>query len=272
MKALPIILIVAILGVMAWYFIAGYSSSKPATPPSPEKIKVTDTLVLVKDSIINAGAYDSIPSGIYQGSLPCKNCEAIQRTILFAADGRYKMEELNWGKGTIPRRTEGNWEKDKDAFVLYANEKPIAKYRMDKDSLINTMNEGTPIPDSMQRQWVLFKKNIGPENPNWKKRRSEGVEIIGTGNDPFWNVEIDKEKYILFKYTGAARPVIVPIEKPMVAKDSTTWSIPTDAGNILKISVAPRFCGDGVSDHVYEYRMTVWYKGQTYKGCGVILN
>jgi len=43
-------------------------------------------MVIVKDSIINAGHFDSIPSGFYQGMLPCKNCEGIQRTILFLFD------------------------------------------------------------------------------------------------------------------------------------------------------------------------------------------
>jgi uncharacterized membrane protein len=66
--------------------------------------------------------------------------------------------------------------------------------------------------------------------------------------------------------------VIVPIEKPVITKDSTVWAITTDGGNLLKVSVSSHFCGDGVSDHVYEYKMNVWYKGQMYKGCAVILN
>jgi uncharacterized membrane protein len=270
MKALPIILICAILGVMAWYFISGYQSAKPVAP-LPERTTVTDTMVIVKDSIINAGTYDSIPYGFYQGMLPCKNCEGTQRTILFGNDEHFKMEELNWGKGTPARRTEGTWEKENGRFILYENDKTIAKYRLVKDSLINIENNGSAIPDSLSRQYTLFKKNTSPANISWKKKRSEGIDIIGTGSEPFWSVEIDNEKFILFKGAGLARPVIVPIERPVVGKDSTTWSIATDAGNILKISLAPRFCSDGVSDHVYEYKMTVWYKGQTYKGCGAIL-
>ncbi|HEY4290317.1 MAG TPA: hypothetical protein VGN00_24625 [Puia sp.] len=77
---------------------------------------------------------------------------------------------------------------------------------------------------------------------------------------------------ILFKVAGAGKPAIVPIEKPSVAKDSLVYSIVTEAGNPLKISVAPMFCNDGVGDHLYEYRINVWYKGQFYKGCAVKLN
>lgn len=268
MKALLIVLLIAIIGVAAWYVITGYQSSNK---PIVVNTKTTDTMVIVRDSIVNANTYDSIPSGFYQGMLPCKSCEGIQRTLLFAGDGHFKMEELNWGKAMPAKATEGTWEKEKDRFKLYENDKLMAAYRLSKDSLINTESNGAHIPDSLSRQYVLFRKNTAPENASWKKRRSEGVEIVGTGADPFWSVEIDKDKYILFKWAGAPRPVIVPIDKPVTTKDSTVYAIATDAGNLLKISIAPGFSSDGVSDHIYEYRMSVVYKGQTYKGGAVFL-
>jgi uncharacterized membrane protein len=46
----------------------------------------------------------------------------------------------------------------------------------------------------------------------------------------------------------------------------------TEMGAILKVSVSSKFCNDGMGDHLYEYKITVWYKTQTYKGCAVILN
>ena len=266
------IIIVALIAAagLGWYIFNYYQSAN--AKPVVINTKTTDTMVVVRDSIINAGAYDSIPSGFYQGMLPCKNCDAIQRTILFTENGHFKMEELNWGKGSPARAVEGTWEKEKGHFKLYENEKPIAEYRLSKDSLINTQNNGSQIPDSLSHQYALFRKNVGPENASWKKRRSEGVELFGTGGDPYWSVEIDKDKFILFKAPTIQRPVIVPIERPQPTKDSLVYSINTDGGNLLKVSIAPGFCTDGLSDHIYEYRMTVTYKGQTYKGCAVSLD
>jgi uncharacterized membrane protein len=270
MKAFLIIIGILIAGFLGWYILDYYMFSQPK--PAVVTTKTTDTMVIVKDSIINANTYDSIPSGFYQGMLPCKNCEGIQRTILFTDNDHYKMEELTWGKGTPAKATEGTWEKSKGRFILYENDKPVAEYRLFKDSLINTANNAGPLPDSLTRQYVLFRKNTVPENTSWKKRRSEGVEILGTGGDPYWSVEIDKDKYILFKSPSLPRPVIVPIEKPITTKDSTVYSINTDGGTPLKVSVAPGFCTDGLSDHIYEYRMTVAYKGVTYRGCAVLLD
>lgn len=247
------------------------TGSKPDVPDS-SKSTVRDTMVIVRDSFINARSYDTIPAGFYQGMLPCKNCEGIQRTIMFYGDDHFRMEELEWGKSTDSRKTEGTWVRDKERFTLYVGDKVLSKYKLVKDSLINTENSGSRVPDSLFRQYVLFKKNIAPENPLWKKRKSEGVDIIGNGNEPFWSMEIDNDKFILFKLSTLAKPVIVPIEKPSINRDSTVYSVLTEAGNPLKISISSKFCNDGVSDHLYEYKMNVWYKGQLYKGCAVILN
>jgi uncharacterized membrane protein len=270
MKTLPVILIIVILAAIVWYI---FYTHEPARPLAITTTR-TDTMVIVKDSIIkvNSTTFDTIPSGFYQGMLPCKNCEGIQRTIMFSDDDHFKMEELNWGKGTLAKRTEGTWEKENGKFLFTVNDKVVSKYRLSKDSLINIENGGAVIPDSLSKQYALFKKNTAPENSTWKKKQSEGIDIIGNGSDPYWSVEIDNEKFILFKPAASARPVIVPIEKPVITKDSTVYTIVTEANATLKISLSSRFCNDGVSDHLYEYKMTVWYKGQTYKGCGVILH
>jgi uncharacterized membrane protein len=271
MKAFFVVIALLIAAVIGWY-IFNYYQTSASTKPVVVNTKTTDTMVIVRDSIINARGYDSIPTGFYQGMLPCKNCEGVQRTILFGDNGHFKMEELNWGKGMPAKAVEGTWEKEKGRFKLYENDKPIAEYRLYKDSLINTESYGNPIHDSLSHQYVLFRKNTSPENASWKKRRSEGVEILGTGGEPFWSVEIDKDKFILFKAPTIGRPVIVPIEKPLPTKDSLVYAINTDGGQLLKVCIAPGFCTDGLSDHIYEYRMTVAYKGQSYKGCAVLLD
>ena len=269
MKTFLFIIILAIAGAGAWYYFTGYRQNVASTGLGTN---TTDTLVIVKDSIINANTFETTPVGFYQGMLPCKNCEGIQRTILFTAGYQYKMEELYWGKGTPPKITSGTWERENGKFILYIDAKAVSEYKLVKDSLINTKNNGVIIPDSMSAQNVLFKKNTSPENASWKKRKAEGIDIIGNGNDPFWNIEIDREKLILFKFSVNEKPVIVPIEAPVVSRDSTVYSVHTESGEMLRIVILYKFCSDGVSDHVYEYQMNAFYKGRQYKGCAVILN
>ena len=266
MKTFLSLIILALVGVTAWYFITQNKTPEVVTVTTTN----TDTLVVVKDSIINANTFDTIPAGFYQGMLPCKTCEGVQRTVMFDAD-EFKMEELNWGKGTTARKTEGTWAQENGLFVLYQKGKIVSKYKLVKDSLINTEYNGSRIPDSLSAQYVLFKKNTSPQNVSWKQRRSEGIDIVGNGTEPFWSIEIDKEKLILFRLADTQKPVIIPIEKPKMTKDSVVYSVSTDAGVPLKISISSKFCNDGMSDHLYEYKMTVWFKGQVYKGCAVML-
>jgi uncharacterized membrane protein len=265
MKNFIFILILFIIGFFGWlYFTRAAPGSAAMAAP------VTDTMFIVKDSIINAGAYESSPSGFYQGMLPCKTCEGIQRTILFSGD-QFTMEELSLGKGTNSKQTEGTWKKLNGRFLLSVNNRVTAQYILVKDSLLNIENNGLRIPDSSLKHNVLFKKKSPTGNLSWEKRKSEGIDIVGSGSDPFWSVEIDNEKLILFKLTATGKPIIVPIEKPIVNRDSTFYSIVTEAGAPLNISISSSFCHDGISDHLYEYRMTVWYKGVMYKGCAVML-
>jgi uncharacterized membrane protein len=267
MKTFLFFLIVGILGVISWYFISGYQLNKP----DPEKLIVTDTMVVVKDSIVYARAFDTVPAGFYQGMMPCKTCEGTQRTIMFS-DGHFSMEELNLGKGAAAKKTEGVWEEEKGKFLLYMNKKLVSTYRLVKDSLINIENNGIRIPDSLSKHYVLFKKNTTSENLSWKKRSTEGIDIIGNVSDPFWTIEIDNQKLILLKLAADQKPIIVPIEDPIITKDSITYSVSTESGSVVKVSIASKFCSDGISDHLYQYKMTVWYKGIMYKGCAMILN
>ncbi len=108
MKLFLFLLVVLIAGAIAWYYVYEYKPNQVAAIKTPAP---ADTVVIVKESIINARAFDTIPLGFYQGMLPCKTCEGIQRTILFSNDEHFKMEELNWGKGTQAeenRRNLGN--------------------------------------------------------------------------------------------------------------------------------------------------------------------
>ncbi|MEO8402986.1 MAG: copper resistance protein NlpE N-terminal domain-containing protein [Chitinophagaceae bacterium] len=268
MKTFLFLLVVIILGAGIWYYMSVYKK----TAPLSDKPVITDTVVIIRDSIINANTFDTTLSGFYQGMLPCKNCEGVQRTIMFPDDSHFIMEELSWGKGTTAQKITGTWKKLKGTFLFYVNNKVISRYKLVKDSLINIENYQVSIPDSLSKQYVLFKKNTAPENPSWKKRKDEGVDIVGNGADPAWSIEIDNEKFVLFKPSALEKPVIINITMPTITKDSIVYTVVTESGNTLKASLISTFCNDGVSDHLYEYKITVWYKGLLYKGCAVLLN
>lgn len=232
--------------------------------------RTSDTVVVVKDSLVYPKG-DTTLGGFYSGMLPCNGCEGIQQTILFTNDDQFKQEEFNWGISKQPKKLQGRWDRKDGMIVLYSNKNTIGKYRMNRDSLIYTERNGTKISEEMSKRYVLLKRNVAISNQSWKKRQSEGIDFMGIGNEPFWNLEIDEEKLILFKVADWKKPVIVAIERPTVKKDSTVYSVIAE-GAPLRITISTQFCSDGMSDNLYEYKLVVYYLGQTYKGCGVYLN
>lgn len=240
-------------------FSCNQTPTKEKTVFVNDTTHIQDTVIFIKDSVMAAAFADSLPNGAYQGMYPCKGCEGIQQTILFTQDKKYKLEELAWGKSSVPKKTEGIWERKSGMIWMYQTGRAPMKFFLRKDSLFT---------DSLQ--YALVKRDLATINPSWKQKENEGIDFIGMGNEPFWRLEIDNEKMILFKLADWKKPVIVPVEKPSITKDSTLYNLSSE-GNILHIIVYPQFCSDGMSDFLYQYKVAVNFKGNTYKGCGVML-
>lgn len=202
---------------------------------------------------------DSLPQGAYQGMYPCKGCEGIQQTILFTEDKKYRLEEVTWGKSARPKKTEGIWEKKNGMVVMHQPGRPPLRFFLKKDSLFT---------DSLQ--YALVKRELATINPSWKQKQTEGIDFIGVGNEPFWSMEIDNEKMIRFKLADWKKPIMVPFEKPSVTKDSIIYNLLSGI-NHLRITVYSQFCSDGMSDFLYQYKVAIAFKGDHYRGCGVML-
>lgn len=229
--------------------------------------RVQDTVIFIKDSTMAYAFADSLPAGAYQGIFPCKGCEGIQQTVVFSPDKKYIREEMTWGSQALPKRIEGQWDRKDGKIWLYAGGKPEMKFLFKKDTLLNVEANTVPVRDSLH---FLTRRNLAADQSTWKQKQSEGIDFIGVGNEPFWTLEIDNEKLALFKLADWQKPVIIPIEKPMITTDSTFYSLPFEKER-LNITILSRFCNDGMSDLLYQNKVTVRFKGAVYKGCGVAL-
>jgi len=221
---------------------------------------IQDTIIFIKDSTMAAAFADSLPNGAYQGMYPCKGCEGIQQTILFMADKKYRMEEMKWGKSAALKKTEGIWERKSGMIWMYQPGRTPLKFFLRKDSLFT---------DSLQ--YALVKRDMADMNPSWKEKQNEGIDFIGVGNEPFWNIEIDDEKMVTFKLADWKKPVTADAVQPIFSKDSTIYNLTANKNN-LRVIILSQFCSDGMSDMLYQYKVIVNYKGSVYKGCGVLLN
>ena len=229
---------------------------------------VEDTVVFVKDSTMALNYSDSLPIGAYQGIFPCPGCDGIQQTILFTKEKTFKQEQMVWGKNETLKSSSGIWKRTNDTIQLFQNNKSVMDLMKKSDTLFPVTISGIRLLNSAK--YFLTKRTLAINNPIWQNKQKAGIDFAANGNEPFWNLDINDEKSISFKLSDWKKPIVVRTEKPFITVDSIFYRLKSDTTN-WTITILPQFCNDGMSDYLYQYKVTVNYNGVRYKGCGVML-
>lgn len=236
---------------------------------------VQDTAGLINDSIprhdFTVSGADTVLFGFYQGLLPCTNCEGIRHTLLLTDSAKFVLEEFTLGESTFPTRREGRWKHSGDSIQLQANQKLLATYLIDGDTLRLKYLDGRPMTDSAAQKHWLARVQDAAKNKAWIGKKNQGIDFYGIGTEPFWSIEIDKEKNVAFKAADLTKEIIFAYAQPSVNKDSTTYNLRSSDNTAMQVVVYNQFCSDGMSDNLYEQKVHIRYKGAELKGCGVFL-
>lgn len=200
--------------------------------------------------------------GIYQTILPCSNCPKKIHTVAFYPDQTFMVEESKDGTiESVTQRT-GQWGLNGDSIILQADELVAGVYQMRNDSIYYVAPEAVYLLDKLNDTW---------SDDVWTQKKNAGIDIFGRGNEPFWFVEIDNEKFINFKLADWEQPLSFTAVVPNASADSIWYDV--NKGNErLHIAVYNNFCSDGMSDFIYDYEIRVLYKNHWYKGCGFVNN
>ena len=96
----------------------------------------------------------------------------------------------------------------------------------------------------------------------------EGTDFIGTGNEPFWSVEISFDSIMKFK-TADGDSIITPAVQGIRLQDvaATGYRAETENG-ILSVIIFDQKCVDDMSGIEKPKMVKVDYKEQSYSGCG----
>jgi heat shock protein HslJ len=116
--------------------------------------------------------------GTYIGTLPCSDCEGIQKTIKLNRDLSYAMSSLYKGKSTSPVQAEGKftWNKAGSMITLEGLDKKAQPniYQVGENKLFQLDIEGKRITGELASKYELVKLNTEILNKYWKL-----VELIG---------------------------------------------------------------------------------------------
>lgn len=230
------------------------------TNPLPA-IPVDTSVSFAKDTTSHASyAMPEIkkPSGIYEFILPYEESGKILHTIAFYP-GTFRLQEEYMDKKDSVVITEGTWMPSQGFIWLYKEQLVRGRYIWKGD----TLQYFSP---GLEKKFSLEKLTPASMNAVWRAKEKEGAVLYGIGTEPFWSVEVSKHDSAVLSMPEWTAPLRVKLSSTSLTKDSTVYLAASDS---LHIVVFPYFCSDGMSDFTYSNKVTVRYKGQIYKGCGI---
>lgn len=117
---------------------------------------------------------------------------------------------------------------------------------------------------------------LSPIPERWKQKASEGIDFIATGNEPFWSLEIDEEKFIRYTTPEGVELTTPPVNAVNVDDATKLYKAETDTGKI-ELRVTNKMCINDMSGDSLAYTVDLTIKLKKDKtprvlhGCGTSL-
>ena len=129
--------------------------------------------------------------GIYQGVLPCADCEGIKTQIVLKNDLKYHLKTSYLGNDEKIFETEGSfiWDKSGSKITLDNSEKQV--YQVGENILFHLDKNCKRITGNLADNYILKKEKIEITNKYWKLIRLNGQTVKSANNEPFMRINED---------------------------------------------------------------------------------
>jgi uncharacterized membrane protein len=153
-------------------------------------------------------------------------------------------------------------------FLLALSTGCVQKNKTKQETEIVT-TDNIPLPDT------LTKVNSNLPEP-WKRKAAAGIDFIATGNEPFWSIEIDDEKFIRYSTPDGIELTTAPVKAVEIDASTKLYKAETDMGN-LELQIMNKICINDMSgdSSAYTVHLTIKLKKdekpRILHGCGTSL-
>jgi len=236
-------------------------SKRPDTTIIETNDAYSATLDTSKTTPLPAVKKINYPDGIYQTVLPLTN--KMEQTIVFNKNLTYRLQEkyINEKKDSIVI-TEGTWTPSDGFIWLYKDQIARGRYKWKGD----TLQYYSPL---LKKNFSMKHLQDATKNIAWHNKETEGVVVFATGNEPFWNFELDNKDSLSFLLSEWEHPLKLKVISSFNNSDSIGYIAKTDSVQI-RVTIFPHFCSDGMSDFTYQSKVRVQYNEHLYNGCGIV--
>jgi len=138
--------------------------------------------------------------GVYQGILPCADCEGIQTTLEIYREGKYKLSAVYLGKSENVFMQSGDfgWNDEGNTIMLSNIQNSPSKYFVGENNLIQLDMDGNRITGNLADKYILNKQSPKvSEAKSLEESKWVLVEIMGKAVES--NEESRSNAFIVFK-------------------------------------------------------------------------
>ncbi|MCE3282483.1 MAG: hypothetical protein K0Q66_1220 [Chitinophagaceae bacterium] len=207
----------------------------------------------------------------YSGIVPDEGGSGIKQVVILDSGNTFRLSETYIGiEGKCVEKC-GNWAVQDGRVMLYEKNAPIAQYGLAGNNLVYLQDAGagTATPQ-FAGQGLLARRNF-IRSKKIDPKFLEGIDVVAFGTEGSWSLDINHATAIQFSIPGMEAPIALSPIEPTLSGDTLTYNI-TSSNESMKIVLVPGYCGDNVSENLYDYKVSVTFRGKQYNGCGVIMN
>lgn len=240
-----------------------------------------------------------LSNGIWLGSLPCADCEAIDYQLSLKPDFTFIQKFVYKGKGEEQFVDEGTWFFSSDSVIELDSYDYAKMFLISGKELIMLDQYGDRIQSEFEQKYHLkkdastvkeikeveqvkdaepIKETVESNITAYQEKFISGVDFYARGNEPFWTLEIDLEKSMVFATMDDIKLTTQAVEG-IKAQDSdvTLYRAKNDKGELV-VTVVKDNCEDDMSGEKFTYKVQIQAKNsgdanfKTFEGCGKFLS
>jgi uncharacterized membrane protein len=207
----------------------------------------------------------------FSGFIPCADCPGIEYYLLIEED---RFTEIRFYKDRDPESftKSGEWFLQNDTLTIFdENNEALSTFLFSENQLTLLDQEQQKITGELAEMYVI-ERNY--EESSIRRRhnqlKQEGVDFFASGNEPFWNVQIDFDGNLNYRTIETSQSA--PAPEFQSNGNLKIWQANLESGTLI-MTVEETYCRDTMSGFLFTHNVTVQLNGQyEMTGCGRFLD
>jgi heat shock protein HslJ/uncharacterized membrane protein len=207
--------------------------------------------------------------GVYEGNIPCSDCEKIDYRLVLNADKSYKKTMVYKNKTAQPNIETGNYAVSPQGIITLSASK--SQLQFTNKQLVLFKENGEKMKGNLTNKYLL--KKIDTNNSTMPLLTAI---FRAHGTEPFWGLEIKKEGEIYFSsvnQNNKSYKFSTATCKKMKEGQGSVYSAKSPEATII-VNIKKQKCVDSGSGETMDYVTEVNFQlnnnesSEVFKGCG----